>query len=403
VSGRRAASARAAVAVLALALALGSCGPRRTDMTTTPPCAAGACDWSPVTALLDRAVAGDSTVSAAPGAVLAVSYGGERFVYGTGRLATDDSTRPDGRTVYDLASLTKVVGLTTAAMLAVDEARLDLDAAVQRYVPAFRGEGKEAVTVRHLLTHSSGLPPFRPLHKETATRAEALALVDTTPLRYAPGTRTEYSDLGAIVLTQAVEAVMGTRLDTLLERRVFAPLDMRDTRFRPPAEWRPRIAPTERDPWRGRVLRGEVHDESAARLEGVSGHAGLFGTAEDLLAFGEWLLGQRDTAGTGDTGTLPRPAVAPMFFRRQELPPGSSRALGWDTPSEGSSAGTRLSPHAFGHTGFTGTSLWLDPDRRLVIVLLSNRVHPTRENPRWHPLRARIADLVVSTLYPSAR
>ena len=394
-SGGRAGSA------LALALAAVSCTPRRAAVSATPPCAADACEWSPVTALLDSAVAGDSSVYAAPGAVLAVSYGGRRFVHGAGRLGTDDPTRPDGRTVYDLASLTKVVGLTTAAMLAVDEGRLELDARAQRYVPAFRGEGKEAVTVRHLLTHSSGLPPFRPLHRETATRAEALALVDTTPLRFAPGTRMEYSDLGAIVLTQAVEAALGARLDTLLERRLFAPLGMRDTRFLPPPGWRERIAPTERDPWRGRVLRGEVHDESAARLEGVSGHAGLFGSAEDLLVFGEWLLGQRDTAASRNA--LPRPAVAPMFFQRQELPPGSSRALGWDTPSEGSSAGTRLSAHAFGHTGFTGTSMWLDPDRRLVVVLLSNRVHPTRENPRWHPLRARIADLVVSTLHPSAR
>ncbi len=347
---------------------------------------------------LDSAVA----AGAAPGAALGISAGGRHFFHGSGRLGEDDATRPDSATIYDLASLTKVIGLTTAVMFAVDEGRLTLDSSVVRYVPAF-GTGdslRRTVTLRHLLTHSSGLPAWRPIYKEASSRAEGLAAVDTTPLDTLPGARYVYSDLGAIVLTQAVEAVSGTRIDSLLSRRLFQPLGMRDTRYLPPASWLPRIAPTENDPWRGHVLRGEVHDENAAALGGVSGHAGLFSSTRDLLRFGDWLL-----SGTAPAcrPAGPRPALAPpralnQFTHRQELPPGSSRALGWDTPSEGSSAGHLLSARSFGHTGFTGTSIWIDPSHCLVIVLLSNRVHPTRANNRWGAVRAGVADLVVDGL-----
>jgi serine-type D-Ala-D-Ala carboxypeptidase len=292
-------------------------------------------------------------------------------------------------TVYDLASLTKVIGLTTATMLAVDSGLIDLDAPVQRYVPAFRGPNKDKVTVRQLLVHASGLPAWRPLFRESATRAEALALVDTTPLDTLPGTRYVYSDLGAIVLTQAVEGVFHQRLDSLLATRVFEPRMMSSTRYLPPPEWLGRIAPTENDPWRGRVLRGEVHDENAARLGGVSGHAGLFSTVPDLLRFGEWLLASGKPDGNAVVGT---------FLKRQYIPPGSSRALGWDTPSEGSSSGSLLDSTSFGHTGFTGTSIWMDPTRELVIVLLTNRVHPTRENNRMGAVRRGVADRVVQSL-----
>lgn len=372
----------------------------------------------PAVAPLARTLAGvarvlDSVVAdgAAPGAVLGVSAAGRRFFHGAGRLGQDDPRRPDETTIYDLASLTKVIGLTTAFMLAVEEGRLDLDQVIHAVL---KDGTTQPVTIRHLLTHSSGLPAWRPLYRETSTRAEAIKLAEATPLDTAPGTRYTYSDLGAIWLTDLVERAYGTRLDSLLERRVFGPLGLRDTRYLPPARWLNRIAPTENDPWRGRVLRGEVHDENAARLDGVSGHAGLFSSARDLLTFGEWLLevGSPDhlaagCAGCGGNGSnstasglgthLPA-IVIPEFTRPQHLPPGSSRALGWDTPSGGSSAGTLLSPRSFGHTGFTGTSIWLDPERRLVIVLLSNRVHPTRDNPRWGPVRGAVADLVVSSL-----
>ena len=359
---------------------------------------------APATGYLDSAVA----AGAAPGAVLGVSVGGRHFYRSTGHLGTGMEARPDSSTVYDMASLTKVIALTTAAMMAVDEGLLELDAPVQRYVPAFRGSMKDAVTIRHLLTHSSGLPPFRLLYRETGDPAAALALTDTTALDTVPGAEFAYSDLGAIVLAQAVEAVFGERLDSIVARRVFEPLGMTSTRYLPPAEWLDRIPPTEQDPWRGRMIHGEVHDENASRLGGVSGHAGLFSSARDLLVFGDWLLGLRAArassgAGTETNGAVSHdavisPDVVRLFTTRQEIPPGSSRALGWDTPSRGSSAGTRLSAQSFGHTGFTGTSIWLDPERDLVIVLLSNRVHPTRENSRWGPVRRNVADRVVAGL-----
>ena len=353
-------------------------------------------DWLPLARLLDSAIA----AGAAPGGVVAVSVHGVRYIHGTGRLGVDDPAQPDAKSIYDLASLTKVIGLTTGVMIAVSEGKLDLDARVDQYVPAFASPDHQRISIRNLLTHSSGLPAHRRLWEEATDRAGALALVNSTPIDTVPGTRMVYSDLGAMVLTEALEAAYGMRLDSLLELRVFGPLGMTSTRFLPPASWLPRIAPTERDPWRGRVLRGEVHDENAARLGGVSGHAGLFGDAEDLLTFGEWLLddgrtGERADGQRGAAGSVYsiKPEVKAEFLRRQNLPPGSSRALGWDTPSENSSAGTLFSPRSFGHTGFTGTSIWMDPTRDLVLVLLTNRVNPTRENSRHIALRKAVADL----------
>jgi len=381
----------------ALLLLLLGCAPRTPPgrVNTSGPLAAF--DWGPTAAFLDSAVRS----GAMPGAVLGVSERGARMVYGTGRLGRDDPTHPDSATVYDLASLTKVVVLTTLAMMAVDEGLLALDTPVVRYVPAFTGGDKDRVTIRHLLTHSSGLPPWRPLFREAPTRDSALALVLATPLEHPPGEVTAYSDLGAMVLTLAVEHVFGARIDTLAERKVFGPLGMATTRYLPPADWLPRIAPTENDPWRGHVIRGEVHDENAARLGGVSGHAGLFSTVPDLLTFGEWLVSGL-TSGEPRRFSIRPPESERRFVRRQDVVPGSSRALGWDTPSGRSSAGTLMGSGSFGHTGFTGTSIWIDTDRQLVIVLLTNRVHPSRENSRIGPVRSGVADLVVRTLDPGA-
>jgi CubicO group peptidase (beta-lactamase class C family) len=356
-----------------------------------------ASDWRRITAFLDSAIAD----TAAPGAVLGVSLRGEHRYYGVGRLGLANPARPDSATVYDLASLSKVVGLTTAIMIAVDEHRIDLDAPIQRYVPAFQGANKERVTVRHLLTHSSGMPAWRALYKEATDRASAMALADTTPLDTLPGTRMVYSDLGAIVLTQAVEHIYGMRIDTLLYRRLFAPLGMTSTRYLPPADWQDHIAPTEDDPWRGRILLGEVHDENASRLDGVSGHAGIFSDARDLLVFADWLLSAVHAPGAVLPPAAPPPPQSVVrFIRRQNIPRGSSRAIGWDTPSGVSSAGTLMASTSFGHTGFTGTSIWMDPTRGLAIVLLSNRVHPTRNNQKWGPVRRGTADRVVQALFP---
>jgi CubicO group peptidase (beta-lactamase class C family) len=343
--------------------------------------------------------------SAFPGAVIAVGrHDTVLLLTAVGHYGIDDPRAVTPETVYDLASLTKVIGLTTACLMLVSEGKLDLDAPVQRYVPAFRGAGKERVTIRHLLTHSSGLPAWRPLYIEATTRATAFALADTTALLRQAGDTFVYSDIGAIVLTQLVEGITGERLDGYLDRRVFQPLQMTSTRFLPPPAWRDRIAPTERSQ-DGTIIRGTVHDENAWKLGGVSGHAGLFSSAGDLARFAQWLLEQRGAGLTpGRRPGVSRPqlpsALVLEFTRRQNLPPGSSRALGWDTPSENSSAGTKMGPNTFGHTGFTGTSIWIDPDKDLFIILLTNRVHPTRENGRIARVRPRVADLVVDALSP---
>jgi CubicO group peptidase (beta-lactamase class C family) len=366
-------------AALGAAALIAGCGP--TSVAPVPVPSAR----DPITRLIDSAIG----ARAATGAVLAVSWRGRRFVYGAGKLALDDPARPDGHTIYDLASLTKVIATTTLALQAVEEGKLDLDQPVMRYLPAFRGPGKERVTVRHLLTHSSGLRADSPLWRLTPDADSALGFVNAMPLDTAPGVRMVYSDMGAIVLGQVVERVLGGRLDRLAQERIIKPLGMGSTGFRPSEI--ERVAATENDTtWRKRVVRGEVHDEKAAWLHGVAGHAGLFGSALDLLTFGEWLL-SRVQGGS---------QVAREFVRRQELVPGSSRALGWDTPSPGSSAGTRLGPGSWGHTGFTGTSMWTDPGRGLVIVLLTNRVNPTRNNPGIFPLRIAVADAVVRLLAP---
>jgi CubicO group peptidase (beta-lactamase class C family) len=335
-----------------------------------------------------------------PGAVLAVGrHGRLALLAAVGHYAVTDPRPVEAGTIYDLASLTKVIGLTTACMLLVDAGTLALDAPVERYVPEFRGPLKERVTIRHLLTHSAGLVADLPLYDSTKTRAAALAAVDTTTLFAPPGTAYRYSDLSAIVLMQVVERVTGEPLERFLDERVFRPLGMSATRFLPPAGWRDRIAPTEDDTvFRHRLLRGEVHDESAARLGGVSGNAGLFSNAPDLARLAALLL----NGGAWDTLQLIRAETIAEFTRRQAMPPGSTRALGWDTPPDPpdslASSGTRLSSRAFGHTGYTGTSIWLDPERDLFIILLTNRVNPTRANIAIRRVRPRVADSVVAAL-----
>jgi CubicO group peptidase (beta-lactamase class C family) len=391
----------AAEALTLLALATAACGHQRPIAPITAEQSYGR--FEPVVVYLRSQVD-----SAFPGGVIAVGFRDSVVLLAAvGHYGANDPRLVTTETVYDLASLTKVIGLTTATMMLVDEGKLDLDAPVQRYVPAFRGPGKERVTVKHLLTHSSGMPAWRPLYAEAKTREAALALVDTTALLRQPGDTFTYSDLGAITLAQAVEAVSGERLNDFLATRLFGPLDMTATRFLPPQSWQDRIAPTENDTvFRHRLLRGEVHDENAGRLDGVSGHAGLFSTAGDLAKFAVWLLTQRsrDSFYTcGDSSACPpniRKPLVQMFTERQNIPPGSSRALGWDTPSENSSAGTKMGPDAFGHTGFTGTSIWFDPDRDLFIILLTNRVNPTRANTKIFQVRRRVADLVNDALTP---
>ena len=314
-----------------------------------------------------------------------------------GQYGDDDARPVEANTIYDLASLTKVIGLTTATMLLVADDRLDIERPVVDYVSEFRHPN---ITVRHLLTHTSGLEAWVPLYSETEDADAALQYIYEATLESDPGTQYTYSDLGAILLTQVVQRVAGVTLDRFLAARVFEPLAMSDTRFQPPESIVDRIAPTELDPWRGRMVRGEVHDENAAHLGGVSGHAGVFSTAPDLARFAIWLLDAYHGRSV-QTGlpTLPEPLVR-QFTSRQPGPEASTRALGWDTPTPGggTSSGHLLSASSFGHTGFTGTSIWIDPERELFIILLTNRVHPTRDNRALLPLRGVVADMVIEAL-----
>jgi CubicO group peptidase (beta-lactamase class C family) len=334
-----------------------------------------------------------------PGGVVAVGKDGALVhLRPFGRLTyAKDAPEVQADTIYDLASLTKVVVTTTVAMILVDEQKLDLSKRVIEFLPGFVGGAKDRVTVRQLLTHSAGLAWWAPLYKELEGKEAYLRRIQAMDLEYEPGTKSVYSDLGLILHGEILERVAGEGLESYARRRILVPLGMKDTLYRPPPGLRPRIAPTEEDPWRGRLLRGEVHDENAYALGGVAPHAGLFGTAGDLARFAQMLL----NGGVLEHHRVVSRAALELFTRRAGVP-GSSRALGWDTPSENSSAGTLFSARSFGHTGFTGTSLWVDPERRLFLVLLTNRVHPSRErDPRGaaiREVRAAAADAVVHAL-----
>jgi serine-type D-Ala-D-Ala carboxypeptidase len=322
---------------------------------------------------IDRVIERGMRAGGYPGAAVVVGRKGAAvWEKGFGRLGwTSDANEvvPE-RSIYDLASLTKVVGTTTAIMILFDEGKVRLNDRVIQYIPEFGGGAKDNVTIRMLLEHRSGLPAGRDLWRLASTPEEARAAVISTPLFATPGQYFEYSDLGADMLGFIVEAVSGEKLDRFLDTRVFGPLGMSDTRFRPDASLRGRIAPTELNPPRGYPLRGEVHDENAYALGGVAGHAGLFSTASDLAVFAQMLLNGGSYNGT----RIVADSTVKLFTRRAA----GTRALGWDTCGGKGSCGTYLSASAYGHTGFTGTSLWIDPEREMFVVLLTNRVHAAR-------------------------
>jgi CubicO group peptidase (beta-lactamase class C family) len=312
-----------------------------------------------------------------PGAAVVVGHKGVSVLQrGYGRLdwASSSPSVSPSHTIYDLASLTKVIGTTTAIMILFDQGRVSLDAPVSRYLPEFSGGEKSLVTVRQLLTHRSGLPAGRDIWRITHDPAEARRIILDTPLQSHPGEYYEYSDLGADVLGYIVEAVSGQPLDEFLQDYVFHPLGMYDTGFRPDASLRDRIAPTEVSPPRGYPLQGEVHDENAFAMGGVAGHAGLFSTAADLSVFAEMMLSGGEYKGV----RIIADSTVQLFTTRAA----GHRALGWDTPTGSYGSGHYLSPSAYGHTGYTGTSIWIDPERDMFVVLLTNRVHEARaRNP----------------------
>lgn len=335
--------------------------------------------------------------SAFPGAVAVIGmHAGPLVTVTAGHLDWAKSPRTTTSTLWDLASLTKVVGMTSAMMQLVERKKVDLDAPVQKYLPEWTGTNKERVTVRHLITHQSGLPAFKQHYKVVASPDSILKLFIATPLDTLPGVRMVYSDIGVILLGKIVERVSGETLDAYLAKHVFKPLGMNDTRYKPPVSLRPRIAPTEVDPWRGRHLVGEVHDENAYALGQVSGHAGLFSTARDLAR----LAGAYLNGGAIDGGRLARANTIALFTTVADST-FSSRALGWDTPSPNSSAGHFMRRPAFGHTGYTGTSLWIAPQHDLYVILLTNRVNPTRANTKIGPVRVAVADAVMRAMEPA--
>jgi serine-type D-Ala-D-Ala carboxypeptidase len=322
-----------------------------------------------------------------PAAVLEV--GRERGVswrHAAGRLAYEPGApAASEETVFDLASLTKTIVTTTLAMQLVERRALRLSDPVAAWVSAWRGRDRAHVHVRDLLEHCSGLTAWMPFYRDQRGRDDMTEAICSLPLEYAPWTRPVYSDLGFMLLGFILEDAAGTGLD----RQFASVAEAFDLHFGARPEWHARTAPTEIDPWRGRLLCGEVHDENAWALGGVAGHAGLFGTAPAVGSFARCVL----ATYRSDT-TLARRETLARFVTRSTVPR-SSRAVGWDTMLRTSSCGTRLSPRAVGHTGFTGTSLWIDPERDCYIVLLTNRVHPARDNARLATLRPRLHDAVM--------
>lgn len=308
-----------------------------------------------------------------PGASVVVGRRGAAvFEKGFGRLGWEKNSEPvtADNTIYDLASLTKVVGTTTAIMILYDQDKVLLDDPVSKYIPEFSGGNKDRVTVRMLLEHRSGLPAGRDLWRIAHSPAEARAAVIATPLVCEPDHCYEYSDLGADMLGFVVEAASGQPLDKFLQEHVWTPLGMTNTFFRPADSLRSRIAPTEIAPPRGYPIQGEVHDENAFALGGVAGHAGLFSTAADLAVFAQMMLNGGEYGGV----RIVADSTVALFSKRAS----GTRALGWDTCDGEGSCGKYLGQEAYGHTGYTGTSLWIDPVRDMFVVLLTNRVHDAR-------------------------
>jgi len=367
-------------------------------MTLQPMDARGEAQLKPAYDVIENAVKD----KAFPGATLAVGYRGQVAIHAFGKLAYDakaPAVKPT--TMYDIASLTKVVATTTlVAKLAEGDfsVPLDLDAKIERYLPEWASgpqpEFRHRVTVRHLLTHTSGLPAFKEYWRTSKSKQDTLTKIFAEPLEYEPGTKEIYSDLGIILMAEIIERLTGGKLDDLAKEYIFSPLGIKHSMYKPPKKLWPQIAPTEIDNnLRHRLVQGEVHDENAFAIGGVSGHAGIFSTAPDLAAFCQMLL----NGGVYAHQRILRRSTVAQFTTPQQLS-GGMRTLGWAVPTPGGLSGHYFSAHSFGHTGFTGTSIWIDPDRQLFVVFLTNRVHPTRENQKIQQVRRDLHDAVMHAL-----
>lgn len=343
----------------------------------------------------------DSTIKTAissgttPGMSLAI---GRRdkivLTKGYGRLDWNkNSAKVDQNTLYDLASVTKVVGTTIVAMILEEEGKLDLNHTVASYLPQFNSPEKAGITIYQLLIHKSGFENFAPLYKIIKGRDKYLQQINLRPLKYSPGTTTMYSDWNMLIAQLVIEKITGQNLDVFLYNRVYKPLQMLNTIFNPNKKLSTKtiknsVAPTEIQNFRGGKIWGEVHDENAWAMGGVSGHAGLFSTASDLAILATLMLNE----GKYKNVQLLKPATIERWTKRQS--PDSNHAIGWNTPWIKSNTGKYFSPNSFGHNGFTGTSFWIDSARNLFIIILSNNVNPKRDNPKIKQLRSSISDIV---------
>jgi serine-type D-Ala-D-Ala carboxypeptidase len=335
-----------------------------------------------------------------PAASLAVTHQGTLVALRAFGRFTYDPASPavQADTIFDLASVTKVMATTAMAMILYDRGLLHLDAPVADLLPKFvtlalplQAEERRAVTIRMLLAHSSGLPAYVKLFETAHTRDELFRAACATPLVEPPGSKAEYSDIGFILLGEILSHLVKEPLDAFTHREFFERLGMNHTCFNPPEEWRNTVPPTEDDrTFRHRIIQGEVNDENASVMDGVSAHAGLFAPAADVAHFAECML-------RGGSPII-RPDTVALFTRREPSPEGTSRALGWDTPSQPSTSGQYFSPHSFGHLGFTGTSLWIDPDRQLSVTMLTNRVWPDRSSRAIRQVWPLLHDAIVEAL-----
>lgn len=338
------------------------------------------------TAISSRAFPGASLAIIREGKLIALKAFG-RFTY------EPDSPAVIPETIYDLASVTKAVATTTMAMILYERGELDLEVPVRNVVPEFATDDprRDEVTIHMLLAHSSGLPAYEKLFLHARTRDELLRAALETPLVAEPGSKAQYSDIGFIILGEALVRIADHQFEYFCQHQIFGPLGMARTTFRPPSAWRSTIPPTVDDQtFRRRVIQGEVNDENAFVLGGVAGHAGAFATASDVATFAHAML-------SGGRPIL-RPETVALFVRRESNPPGTSRALGWDTPSQPSQAGRFFSDRSFGHLGYTGTSLWIDPEKQLSVTLLTNRTWPDNRNQAIKQVRPMVHDAIIEAL-----
>lgn len=305
-----------------------------------------------------------------------------------------NSPKVTNSTLYDLASVTKVIATTTATMICYDRKLFSLDDPVVKYIPEFGVNGKDRITIKNLLLHNSGLPAFKRFYEFCSSADDVLKDIYSSKLEYPTGEKTVYSDLGIITLAKIIEKVTAKKFDVFCKEEIFTPLKMYSTLFNPPDSLKKLCAPTENDNyWRNRLLQGEVHDEASAMLNGVAGHAGLFSTASDIAKLMSVLINN----GMYNGKYFINPETVKLFTTRYSEQ--SSRALGWDTKSEkGSSAGDFFSPNSFGHTGYTGTSVWADPERKLIVIFLTNRVYPTRENIKILKVRPELHNAIIKAI-----